>query len=935
MGTVRSRQLSWVALLAAALLVVSGLLAPAQAATKRSISIAVKPTTAYAGSAVTVSGKITRSPRGTVVKIQRKVGKKWVAVGSTKTTTAAGNYARKVTLPRAGGTYSFRAVSSKTKKLRAATSRTVRVVALRKVTATIKVSRTPIQLGTQVTISGTITPSVPGKIAFIQRFNGAKWTDLMTATISKKGTFSRTYTPPASTRYRVYVPRIGVYAAAASAPVDLTISNGPVKPEITTTSVPFGRVGSGYSTTLTKTGNAGTWAVTGGALPANLTLNPTTGVISGTPTTAGTYPFTVTFSETATALNDSQALSLKVYAQPAITTGTLADGVKGAAYSQQLARSGGSGAGTWAVTAGTLPAGVTLTPGGLLAGTPSAVGTSAFTVQFTDTVNGLNAPTKPLTIKVFDHPVVTTASLPFGTKGQAYSQPLAVSNGSGSGTWTVSAGSLPAGLTISAGGVISGTPTAEVDAAFTVRYADAVAGLTPATKALSIKVYAQPAITTSALPGTVLNAPYNQQLSLSGGSGAGTWTLDSGALPTGLTLSPAGLISGTPTALGFSTFTVRFTDTVVGLASPTKALEIKVFGDPSIVTDTLAFGIKGAAYNKQLVVAGGSGAGTWSITSGTLPAGLTLSASGVLSGTPTADGDSTFTVTFTDSVAGLTPATQELELTVYAQPTISTGLLPNGVPGSPYSHQLVAAGGSGAGTWSLSSGSLPAGVTLSGGGLISGTPSVSGSFPITVQFTDSVNGLNAPTRALTLNVYQPVVITNASLPDGTKGQSYSQQLAKTGGSGTGTWSKIGNLPAGLTLSAAGLISGTPSAVTDAANENFTVRFTDSTTGTITSKVLSIHIAMVGAPAINTPRVLPDATVGASYSKTLSGSTVVGAKWTVDAGSLPPGLNLNAISGEISGTPTTAGDYAFVIKYSALLPLANNTRQFTIHVNPAG
>src|SRR4051794_28623430 len=100
MGTVRSRQLSWIALLAAALLVVSGLLTPAQAATKRALSIAIKPTSSYAGASVAVSGKISRSPKGTVVKIQRKAGKKWVAVASTKTTTAAGNYSRPVTLPK-------------------------------------------------------------------------------------------------------------------------------------------------------------------------------------------------------------------------------------------------------------------------------------------------------------------------------------------------------------------------------------------------------------------------------------------------------------------------------------------------------------------------------------------------------------------------------------------------------------------------------------------------------------------------------------------------------------------------------------------------------------------------------------------------------------------------------------------------------------------
>src|SRR5207302_997697 len=152
----------------------------------------------------------------------------------------------------------------------------------------------------------------------------------------------------------------------------------------------------------------------------------------------------------------------------------------------------------WSVSAGALPAGLTLAASGTISGTPSTAGTANFTVQVKD--SGAGTATKALSITINAPTLtVTTASLPNGTVGTAYSLTLTASGGVGGNTWSVSAGALPAGLTLAAGGLISGTPSAVGPGNFTVQVKDSGTGT--ATKALTLTVdAAPPVITTQSLP---------------------------------------------------------------------------------------------------------------------------------------------------------------------------------------------------------------------------------------------------------------------------------------------------------------------------------------------------------------------------------------------------------------------------------------------------
>jgi Putative Ig domain len=221
-----------------------------------------------------------------------------------------------------------------------------------------------------------------------------------------------------------------------------------------------------------------------------------------------------------------------------------------------------------------------------------------------------------------------------------------------------------------------------------------------------------------------------------------SWSISAGTLPTGLTLAAStGVISGTPTLIGSYTFTIKVTDNAAITA--TKQFTIVVQNSLSITTASLDDGQTGQAYltpvggAEQLAATGGRGAYTWQLTSGSLPAGLSLaSATGIISGTPTVIGTSTFTVKVTDAYNS--NITKTLSIAVKGPLTITTTTLPDGIKNKSYSISLAATGGRGNYTWSVFSGTLPTGLTLSTNGTISGTPSVQKvTYNFTVKVTDA------------------------------------------------------------------------------------------------------------------------------------------------------------------------------------------------------
>ena len=324
-------------------------------------------------------------------------------------------------------------------------------------------------------------------------------------------------------------------------------------------------------------------------------------------------------------------------------------------------------------------------------------------------------------------------------------------------------------------------------------------------------------------------------------------------------------------------------------------------------TSSLADGKVGQQYTAQLTAAGGVTPYVWSLT-GTLPPGLTLSPSGAISGTPTSTGIFPFTVQIVDSSSPPLSVTADLSIAVVSPLKITTTSINEAVTGVRFSQTVQAVGGTGPYQWSITSGSLPAGLTLSQDtGTISGTAVTTGTSTFTISVTDS-DTPTAHTASLStsISVVEPLTFAVPATPDGVVGLPYPTTTPThvTGGSGSYTWSiTSGKLPAGLSFDAGtGTISGTINLSAELGPDNFTVTVADANAPTIIASE-PVTINVVGQLTAAVPPL--SATALGAFSQDL-GSFV--------SGGVPPyrfgaestdGLSVDPVTGVLSGTPDAA------------------------------
>ncbi|MDR0213064.1 MAG: IPT/TIG domain-containing protein [Comamonas sp.] len=362
------------------------------------------------------------------------------------------------------------------------------------------------------------------------------------------------------------------------------------------------------------------------------------------------------------------------YAPPAPPAATV-----GVPYTTDLLKSASGGTAPYTYTVvGTLPPGLTLDPGGTLHGTPTTVNTYSFQVKATDnlTAGGPYSIVSNIVTMTISAPTITfnISSLPGGTAGVFYSQTIQASGGTGPYTYTLT-GTLPSGMTWNAAtGILSGTPSQVVTGTSLSLTATDNNHFT-ANLPLTLRV-APPVLdaTPSPLPVATLGQAYSQVIAGSGGTGPYTFAVT--GLPNGLTATSASggvTISGTPTAAGPATLSVKITDSTTGTGAPFSAIKpVSLTVNTSTMTltpSTLPTPVAGQAYNQTVTAANGVAPYRYNVTTGTLPAGLLLDpATGVVSGTPTTTGASTFTITATDSSTGQgSPLTAKQSYTLQTQ----------------------------------------------------------------------------------------------------------------------------------------------------------------------------------------------------------------------------------------------------------------------------
>lgn len=682
-------------------------------------------------------------------------------------------------------------------------------------------------------------------------------TGLLSGRTTSVGTFNFTVTATDNGASGAGAPFVvsGNYALTVSPPVIV----------FDQTSLPAATVAAPYSATISASGGISPYgyAVTAGALPAGVTLSGG-GVLSGTPTAGGSFTFTVTATDASSApgpFSASRAFTLSVGAPSVVLPATvLASGQAGTAYSAALnPASGGIAPYSYAVTGGALPTGIGLSASGTLSGTPTAFGSFAFTVTATDSSTGAgpySAAQGYTLVIVAETPVANSvsASVAYGSSNN----PIALSIGGGAAT-SVAVASAPANGSATANGTtIVYTPNASFSGVDSFTYTATNGGGTSAPATVTITIGA-PTLSVSAsgpLTATV-GVPYSQTFSFAGGT-APFGSHQVAGLPAGLALTGTTAnsvtISGTPRSQGTFTLSVSASDSSTGngpfIANQSFTLTVAA---PNLAIAPAA-GSFAAGYatpfSQSFAASGGIGPYSYAL-GGTLPAGVTLNTStGTVSGTPTAPGSFAFTVTATDTGAtgAGAPFTAQGSYTLaVAVPNIAVtpATLPNATAGTAYSATLAGSGAIAPYSFSLASGALPAGVTLSATGTLSGTPTASGSFPFIVALRDA-NGQTG-TASLTLIVNVPtLVIGPPTLPAAIQGIAYNQTITASGGVAPYRFAvSAGSLPAGLALNTTtGAISGTP---TGSGTATFSITVTDSTTVTAAAATIAYVVQVTARP----------------------------------------------------------------------------------------
>jgi len=803
--------------------------------------------------------------------------------------------------------------------------------------------------------------------------------------ISTSGVLSGPTAPTAGQagtyNFTVAVKDSGTYSADLS----LTVTINPA-PTITFGAAPTatGTYNVTYSSAVSATGGAGALSYSSTNLPSWLTLNASTGAITGMPTTAAevtTYNFTVTASDNFGDSTTSSQYTI-VVSYPAVViapaAGALPVAYAGSSYSSgNLTVSGGNGTGyTWSVASGSsLPSwlhfssttGATTT----LTGTPTTAASAAsFTLKVTDSVGNSQTVTYSVTVDAGISITPVSGALPVAYANLAYtSGTLTASGGSGTGyTWSVVSGfPLPSWLSLTstsgATTTLTGTPTAQASAAsFELKVTDSAGNSQTITYSVTVDAGITLSPSGGALPTAYANSLYSTTLTATGGSGSGqNWTVASGStLPSWLSLNAStGVLSGTPTATASAaSFSIKVTDSAGNTATGSYSVTVVAGIGITPSGGALPVAYANSAYSSgTLTAAGGNGNYTWSTVSGfPLPSWLSLSstsgATTTLTGTPTsAASAASFELKVSDTAGNSQTVTYSV--TVDAGISISpvTGTtLATAYANSPYtSVSLTASGGSGTGyTWSTVSGFLPPSwlslSTTSGATTtLTGTPTATASAAsFELKVTDSVG--NSQTVSYSIAVGAGITITPPTIPTFYPGASYpTTTFTATGGAGgpyTWSWAAASGstLPSGLSLSSTGTITGTPAnATSSSVTSNVIVTAKDSGGNTVTT---SVSITIEATLTITTTSPLPTGYIGSIYPSTslaATGGSGTSSNYTwavTGSNALPSGLSLSSSAGQITGTPTGSPSGPTSVTFQVTDTVANvsTTKALSITVN---
>lgn len=726
---------------------------------------------------------------------------------------------------------------------------------------------------------------------------------------------------------------------------DYTITITGVVPTIVLppTTLPDGTLGDSYSEVLNPaTGGTAPYlyALSAGALPGGLALS-SEGRIDGTPNEPGSFDFTVTASDSSAGgpYTASQTYGLTIAALTMEPRGGELIANYASLYSLTFYARGAPGPYVFSVTGGTLPPGLSFEEG-YLSGYPSAPGRYSFTVTAQSASVASAITSETYTIDVVPVPFTFfPAYLPEFNVGANYGWRITVSGGMAPIAFELAAGNLPPGMTLSAGGVLGGTPTTNGTYNATVRATDANGQ--SYTHAYAIVVSQKPL----QLPTTPLaDARYNQFYfarlePATGGAIPYAYAVTAGALPAGMALTSDGTLRGIPGEAGEYAFEVTVTDsnTVDGPSSATQSYRLIVLASVSIRDSGVvegdsgetAFGIEvalDAPSTQEVRVdyattdSSASAPQDYQAQSGTLvfePGQTRLDLQVRLNGDTDVEPDELFFVQLSNP-RNAALAKSQAALAIYDDDNafvLNPLTLPDARIWVDYDQTIELAGASGPYALAVHSGALPPGLALAvsqNNHRIVGKPTATGSYTFSI-------GLSGGHRAhsYTIRVDAPPAMILRSFPEtlsGSQFQPFSGRIEAAGGVAPYLFSVVtgGRLPDGVILDTDGRLSGTP---TENGSFVFTVSATDHVPGIPQTAIRDFSMVIAPAPLSLTPEALPLGYLDEEYGQTL---TVLGGlppyAFRLSGGALPPGLQLLG-NGAIQGTPIAAGQYRFSLTAS--------------------
>jgi hypothetical protein len=735
----------------------------------------------------------------------------------------------------------------------------------------------------------------------------------------------------------------------------------------TGTTLVFGRAanlgtitrGANFSSDLLLSGGTPPYNVTAlTALPPGLTLlsgaslpsgSGSSWFVAGNPLATGTFTFTLEVTDSVANVG-ARTFTMVVSPIQIVTAGGLANTAVGSTYLQPLVAGGGTGALTWSLATGsTLPPGVTLSAGGVLAGIPTQTGTFTFNIIATDATG--NAFNRTFTLIVAGMAITDPEILPAVTTTVPYSYTFSATGGNGPLVW--SATGLPFGLTLSPTGTLSGTvfSPSQGFTAFNVSVTD---GVTTFTRRFAT-YFASSRFPLLSLPPS--SAPFGDLvvgtagfLVLPGGGGSvggGTppyrWSVAPGSsLPPGMALDQGShltpsfnpgqaILVGSATTAGTYVFDLVVTDARGQQMVRTFTINVSNIALFGVIRVPVA----GTAYAQQFTTLGGTPPYNYTMTPLSphipmLPPGLSLSASGLLSGTTTSTGTYQFRLRVTDNAGNTFTRAFQFLVSTASGLRVTTDGFDDLMMGGSVEEGLSLVGNPTPSSvaWSHVGGTLPPGLNVVTDSLM-GWPTAAGTYIFTLRGTDPGNAANFADREFRVRVVPMQIVSPpmrfgwGELPGGHVGQPYSTTIKIAGGVPPYTFAAnpLLPLPAGLTLSAAGVLSGTP-LQTGGYEIEFDV--SDSAGNTASFDDLSLAITPAGVPR---PLVRDDGFLGFASRGVEFGGGIQGVldflvrggvkpfSWSLTSGStLPPGLSIlpggNGVSDMLVGIPTQAGEFSF-------------------------